>query len=167
MNIGRGIFLFLKINPQYDKMEIYGVNVFEPQVTPQETFMVYFRPMSLSKTLQFMSQQKIDTKVFQQAEHTEKLLGSVDRLINMSPENISTEELTIKINGVNSEIVGINKVTEYARGILMYGYIVQILKPKNYSNFELDYDLISIILHTKETDEIGKGEVFIKRKIKA
>jgi len=45
----------------------------------------------------------------------------------------------------------------------MYGYFVQILKPKNNKNLELKYDLIPITLHSKETGEIGKGETFIKR----
>ena len=49
----------------------------------------------------------------------------------MSPDSISPEELKIEVNGSKSEIVGINKITEYARGYKMNGYIVQILKPKN------------------------------------
>jgi len=50
----------MEINPQYDRMEIYGINVFEPQVTPQETYMLYFRPMSLAKTLAIVDRQKVD-----------------------------------------------------------------------------------------------------------
>ena len=42
----------LEINPKYERMEIYGVNAFEPQVGPFETYMVYFRPMSLTKSLE-------------------------------------------------------------------------------------------------------------------
>ncbi len=45
------VYKNLEINPQYDKIEIYGINVFEPQVTPQNTYIIYFRPMSLSKSL--------------------------------------------------------------------------------------------------------------------
>ena len=42
----------LEINPQYDRMEIYGINASEPQTGPFETYQIYFRPMSLTKALQ-------------------------------------------------------------------------------------------------------------------
>ncbi|BDX39065.1 hypothetical protein CYCD_24200 [Tenuifilaceae bacterium CYCD] len=157
------VFKDLIINPQYDAMEIYGINVFEPQVTPQETYMIYFRPMSLSKTLQIVSTQKINSKDFQTAKQSEKLIEGADKLMNMSPENISSQELIIEVNGVKSEILGINKITEYARGILMYGYVVQIQKPKPSKGLYSEYDLISITLHSNETGEMGKGEAFVKK----
>lgn len=157
------VYKNLTINPKYDKMEIYGINVFEPQVTPQETYMIYFRPISLFKSLQIASNQKVDKKKFQKAKQTEKLFDSSDKIINMSPNSISSEELTIEVNGVKSKIVSINKITEYARGFLMYGYFVQILKPENNKNMKLEYDLISITLDSKETGETGKGEAFVKR----
>ena len=152
------------INPQYDRMEIYGINVFEPQVTPHETYMLYFRPMSLSKTLKIAAKQEVDNKAFQKAERAEELLDKTNKIINVSPDSITSDELTVEINGVKAKIVGINKVTEYARGILMYGYHVQVLKPTN--NMEqpgLKYDKISIILRSSETGETGKGEAFVKR----
>lgn len=157
------VFKDLVINPQYDRMEIYGINVFEPQVTPQETYMIYFRPMSLLKTLQIASMQKVNSKDFQKAKQTETLIEGTDKQINVSPENISLEELTIEVNGIKSDILGINKITEYARGIFMHGYIVQILKPKGSESKDSEYDLISITLHSKETGEIGKGEAFVKK----
>lgn len=153
----------ITINPQYDRMEIYGINVFEPQVTPQETYMVYFRPMSLSKTLQFASEQEVNKKEFETANQTESLLDSSKKLINISPESISPEELVIEVNGVKSEIVGINKITEYARGFNMYGYTVQILKPEKSKNTDSEYDFISVTLNSKETNETGKGEAFVRR----
>jgi hypothetical protein len=69
----------------------------------------------------------------------------------------------IEINGIKSEIKEINKIKEYARGIEMYGYIVQVLKPKNPLGIDAEYDFISVTLHSKETKEIGKGEVFVKK----
>lgn len=152
------------INPQYDRMEIYGINVFEPQVTPHETYMLYFRPMSLQKTLKLAAKQEVNNKAFQKAERAEDLLDKTNKLIDVSPDAITPEELTIEINGVKAKIVGINKTTEYARGILMYGYNVQVLKPtKNKEQPELKYDQISITLRSSETGEIGKGEAFVKR----
>lgn len=154
----------LVINPQYDRMEIYGINVFEPQVTPHETYMVYFRPMSLSKTLKIAAKQEVDSKAFQKVERAEDLLDKTNKLIDVSPDTITTDELTIEINGVKAKIVGINKTTEYARGFLWCGYHVQVLKPTNYKEQpELKYDQISITLRSSETGETGKGEAFVKR----
>jgi len=153
----------LTINPQYDRMEIYGINVFEPQVSPRETYMMYFRPMSLSKSLQLVSKQNINSNEFKKIERTEDLLDSSDKLINISPDSITPKELIIEINGVKAEIVGVNKITEYARGFFMYGYCVQVLKPKKSENSGLEYDLISVTLHSLETGESGKGEAFVKR----
>lgn len=143
------LFSDLEINPQYNNLEVYGINVFEPQVTPQETYRIYFRPMSLKKG-NGISVKKGDT-------------------INTAPESITPEELTVKINGATTAVVAINKVAEYARGNYLYGYDVQILKPKDNaeksssSERVAGYDKISIILNSKETDEIGLGEAFVKR----
>lgn len=152
------------INPQYDRMEIYGISVFEPQVTPQETYMIYFRPMSLQKTLVLESKQNIDNKESLEADQAEDLLEKTSKLINISPDTITSDELKIEINGEEVKIVGINKTTEYARGILMYGYYVQVLKPAYYKKqLDLKFDRISITLRSSETGEIGKGETFIKK----
>ena len=55
------------------------------------------------------------------------------------------------------------KITEYARGAYMYGYLIQIRKPVDNAKPDLDYDKISIVLQSKETDEYGLGECFVKR----
>jgi len=145
------IYHDLEINPQYDRMEIYSINAFEPQTGPFETYSVFFRPMSLTKALKLPKNTKLDT-------------------INIAPTNISNEELTVKLNGINAKIATINKVNEYTRnGRYMIGYLIQISKPKankeitNRSELVDGYDKITIILHSKETNEIGKGEYFVKK----
>lgn len=145
----------LEINPKYERMEIYGMNAFEPQVSPYETYMVYFRPMSLTKSIEF--QGKNNKKELEQKAIAEK------GIIDIAPSAISKDELLANINGYKSEVVGINKVTEYTRGANMYGFLVQIRKPLNSEKLDLDYDKISIVLHSKETDEYGMGECFVKR----
>lgn len=145
----------LEINPRYDRMEIYAMNAFEPQVSPHETYMVYFRPMSLTKSLEF--QGKNSKKELEQKAIKEK------RMIDFAPNAISAEELEVSINGHKSEVVDISKVREYARGTYMYGYLIQIRKPVNSAESVLDYDKISVLLHSKETDEYGFGECFVKK----
>ncbi|WP_162623311.1 carboxypeptidase-like regulatory domain-containing protein [Confluentibacter sediminis] len=137
----------LEINPQYERMEIYGVNVFEPQVSPKETYYIYFRPMSLTKGLNL------------------KQNTNDQNIIDIAPSSIQLNELLIKINNKEAEILNITKIKEYARGSNMYGYMVQIKKPKEaFTSNELSYDKISILLHSKETNEYGKSDYFYEKK---
>ena len=133
-------------------MEIYGINAFEPQVGPWETYMIYFRPMSLTKGLAFKKKQSNRDK-------SEK-----SDTIDIAPSTISKNELEVRINGKNSEIVNITKTLEYSRGTYIYGYLVQAIKPKKDSESMDKYDKITIVLKSDETGEYGKGEYFIKRK---
>ena len=146
----------MEINPQYERMEIYGVNAFEPQVGPWETYMVYFRPMSLTKALKFQGDmQKNELEKKSKANHD---------TVNVAPSAIQKEELQVKINEIQGEVVNITKVLEFARGIYMYGYLIQVKKPKEESHMNNQYDKITIILHSKETGEYGKGEYFYEKK---
>ncbi len=139
----------LEINPQYDRMEVYGMNASEPQTGPFDTYQIYFRPMSLTKALALPK-------------------GKMD-IIDIAPKTISKEELRVQLNGYDAEVVSINKIDEYARGTIMYGYLIQIKKPKeayaqdHSSQAAKGYDKISITLSSKETNEMGKGEHFVKR----
>ncbi|HOF21833.1 MAG TPA: carboxypeptidase-like regulatory domain-containing protein [Bacteroidales bacterium] len=145
----------LVVNPKYERMELYGLNAFEPQVEPQNTYMIYFRPMSLSRSDEFQAGR---SKAVAESQANQK--GDI---IDIGPESISKEELVITVNGVESQVVSINKVLEYARGAYMYGYIVQVIKPENDSGGYDGYDRISIVLHSKQTNEIGMSECFVKR----
>lgn len=73
----------LEINPKYERMEIYNMNAFEPQVSPHETYMVYFRPMSLTKSLEIEgknSKKELEQKAI--AEHD---------TIDIAPNTISKD----------------------------------------------------------------------------
>ena len=59
------LFEDMEINPQYNNMEIYGINVIEPQVTPYETYMIYFRPMSLKKMISLIENQNVNKQSFE------------------------------------------------------------------------------------------------------
>lgn len=158
------LFEDMEINPQYNNMEIYGINVIEPQVTPYETYMIYFRPMSLKKMISLIENQNIDKQSFEREGKVEQLIHhNEDNLYNFAPETITPDELSVKINGIQSEIVNIERVKEYARGMNMYGYLIQIIKPEEVKTMNLVYDKISILLSSKETNETGLGEVFVKR----
>ncbi len=135
----------LEINPQYDRMEIYSVNAFEPQVGPWDTYMVYFRPMSLTKALSGAGASKQgDT-------------------IDVAPSAISPAELSISINGSPSEVLSIAKVPEAARGSFIWGYMAQVRKPKESIAPPNRFDRITIVLRSTETGESGMGECFVER----
>jgi hypothetical protein len=158
------IFEDIEINPQYNNMEIYGINVIEPQVGPYETYMIYFRPMSLGKFIKILENQKLEKKSYETVEKVERFLKpSEDNLYDIAPNNITSDELSVKINGIESKVISIQKIKEYGRGIFSYGFLVQVLKPDEIKTMNLIYDKISIVLKSRETNEIGLGEAFFKR----
>ena len=144
------IYEDLEINPKYDRMEIYGINAFEPQRGPYNTYLIYFRPMSLTKALALPKK-------------------NLPKIIDIAPKTITKEELTIKINGHKAEIVNITKTEQYIKkDVAIYAYLIQVLKPKNASptnskEMVKGHDKITIILNSKETNEMGQGEYFLKR----
>lgn len=79
-----------------------------------------------------------------------------------------TSSLEVKLNGNIAEVVSLNKVEEYASATTMYGYLIQIKKPKTTkiakpTEMAKGYDKITIKLRSKETNEFGMGEYFVKR----
>lgn len=146
------IYKDLEINPKYDRMEVYGIHGFEPKRSPFDTYMLYFRPMSLTKALNVPNLPKSDT-------------------VNIAPNTISEDELLVKVNGIPTKVLAIDRIREYTRnGKYMFAYMIQIMKPKedehdisNPSELVDGYDKITIELTSKETNEFGKGEYFLKR----
>jgi hypothetical protein len=147
-------FSDLEINPQYDRMEVYGINVFEPQVGPFDTYMIYFRPMSLSKALQ-----QTDNKTTRQLE---KAAAAKHDTIDIAPKAITPAELTVRINDREVKVLQVQKLTEYARGAYMYGYLVQVQKEKD-STGKPSTDRITVILHSNETNETGRADCFYEK----
>jgi len=145
----------LEINPQYDRMEVYALNVFEPQVEPYDTYMLYFRPMSLTKALGLQSGDYNKKKFEQDA-------GARHDTINIAPKNITPEELTVRINDQNVKVVQVHKIIELAKGINMYGYMIQVLKNKDEVK-PTDIDKVTVILHSNETNETGRADCFYEK----
>ena len=92
----------LEVNCQIDKLEIYGVHVFEIKgAAPALT--VYFRPMSLVKVL-----------------NAEK---------DIVPD-ITEESLTFMVNGEKCDLLLMNRVKEYTSEVPLNAFLVQIARPK-------------------------------------
>jgi hypothetical protein len=140
----------LEINPQYDRLEIYALNAFKPQVTPHETFMVYLRPMSLSKQLsKYAPSGKPDAKP--------------GDLVDIAPVNLEAKDLDLRVNGERARIVSVSKVKEYARGIYLVGYVVQGVVTPGKKGPIAGYDLITLIVRDPETGDTGKADYFYRR----
>lgn len=147
-------FSDLELNPQYDRMEVYGVSVFEPKVGPFDTYMIYFRPMSLTKSLKHFDQSS--------KEQYEKATNAKHDTTDIAPKAITPAELTVRINDQEVKVLQIQKLTEYARGSYMYGYLVQVQKEKDASG-KPGTDRITVILHSNETNESGRADCFYEK----
>lgn len=93
----------LELNCQIDKLEIYGLHVFEVKgAGPALT--VYFRPMSLVKVL--------------------------NKEPDIAPE-LTEESLTCFVNGVKCNLLVMNTVKECTSDGLLTAYLIQISRPDN------------------------------------
>jgi hypothetical protein len=122
------------LNIHYDKLEIYGVNVFKIQYA-YPGYTIYFRPMSLTRFKNKMSD------------------------ISPSIENL---DLTVEINGKNVKINSIEKVSEFCNNKMqLNGFLIQTDLPDSINN--KDYDIIRILGKDKETGDIGEA-IYYKTK---
>ncbi|MCM1188739.1 MAG: carboxypeptidase-like regulatory domain-containing protein [bacterium] len=93
----------IEINCQIDKLELYGLHVFEIKgAAPALT--VYFRPMSLVKALN----------------------GETD----IVPE-FTEESVTCFVNGEKCDLLVMNMVKEYSPDAILTGCLIQISRPDN------------------------------------
>jgi len=137
----------LQLNPRYDNLEVYGINVFEPKVNPYDTYRIYFRPMSLKKYFKAGEIEKGDT-------------------IKIAPK-LTKDDITVKINGVVSDVKTVDQVLEYSSGgNYIFAYEIQVLKPAKdiltpYEKVK-GFDRISVFVHSTETGEKGEADYFYK-----
>ncbi len=127
-------------NMKYDRMEVYGLNVFRVQnATPAYT--IFFRPMSLTKSIEWLKNPT-----------TEARMGP-------SPENA---DITVIFNDELLEINMIQDVKEYFDDShYAMAYLLSVSLPKSKSS--LPYDIIKIIIQDKENGDKGEGVYFLEK----
>ena len=140
----------IEINPQYEKLEIYAVNAFKPQVTPYDTFMVYFRPMSLSWT-------------FKNYGPSGQVNAQPGDTIDIAPPKLEEKDLDIRINGGPAKVVSITKLKEYARGNYLVGYLVQCVAPADTRSVVDGFDVITVKVTDPATGDTGRADYFYRR----
>jgi len=121
-------------------IEIYAANVLIPVGTfPQ--FMIFFRPMSLSKLIQYKNGPK----------------ANKGEIVDVAPD-ITIEDIELTIDGQKAKIFTLNKVEEFGGDNNLNGYFMTTQRPIE-MNFE-DYTKIEIKIHDKDTNEYGKGVLY-------
>ena len=128
-------------NMQYDRMEVYGINVFRIQGgTP--AFTIYCRPMSLTRTLDY----GLPTK------------GRVR--LAPSPENL---KINVTINGEEVKVLSKQEVEEYwSETESTNAYLLTVALPKIKSG--LPYSIFRIQMTDLENGDRGEATYFMEKK---
>ncbi|MEW8957132.1 hypothetical protein [Clostridium sp.] len=131
------IFDDMEINPRINGLEVYSIKAFRVQWGfPQ--LMIYFRPMSLSRSRSRSEEEKND----------------------IAPK-LTKEDIEVHINGERSEVYVVNRILEYVgENSYMTGYLIHVSLNKEVNKFT--YNKIDVAIVDRETDERGEGSVFWK-----
>ncbi|MEN8120846.1 MAG: carboxypeptidase-like regulatory domain-containing protein [Bacteroidota bacterium] len=127
----------LHINIRYDRLEVYGVNIFQVQgAYPGHT--IYFRPMSLTR----FATADMNSEIIDIAPPADKI------------------DIKVNINGESVKINSIQRIEEFAGKQKMYAYLIQTdlgkLTHANYNEFQ-------IIVEDKENGDKGEAIYFMEK----
>ncbi|MDD2195671.1 MAG: carboxypeptidase-like regulatory domain-containing protein [Bacteroidales bacterium] len=129
----------LDIDIRYDRLEVYGVNIFQVQGA-YPGYTIYFRPMSLAR--------------FATADMSSEI-------IDIAPPS-DMIDIKVNINGDNVNVNSIQRVEEFSGKQKMYAYLIHtdLEKPTaaKYSKFQ-------IIVEDKENGDKGEA-IYFKEKVK-
>ena len=127
----------MEINSRVNRLEVYSIKAFRVQCGfPQ--LMIYFRPMSLSRSKS-------------RSEEEEK---------DIAPK-LTKEDIEVHINGERSEVYVVNRILEYVgENSYMDSYLIYVSLNKEVNKFT--YNKINVAIVDRETDERGEGSVFRK-----
>lgn len=135
----------ITINPKYDRLELYGTQVFEiPGAHPG--LVIYTRPMSLQKLLSYSKDASADIADSERRKD-----------ISVSPNYL---EFTVSADDELLEINSVQMIEEYTGEgeIPMIGYILQVGKPLLTS--VNPYYMITVTARNKEFNEMGENIFF-------
>ena len=135
----------LEINARIDGLEVYAINAFRVQGAPG--FYIYFRPMSLKRSLA--------TGLSREEREKLPLLDEAPKLL--------IDDVEVRINDTKVEILDVTMVREYASGYpQMFAYFVQPVLPEGW--WKENPVRIWITLTDPQTGEKGEGCLFWERK---
>lgn len=128
----------LTLNIRYNRLEVYGVNVFRIQGA-SSGYTIYCRPMSLTRALE-----------------SEKELSHTDLCPN--PEELLLE---VKINGESVRVNMKEKVKEYVADGVCFAYLLHVDLPTLCD--EKPYDIVRIEMLDKKTGDRGEALYFVEK----
>lgn len=138
----------VRIDPRFDRLEVYALNAWRPQGA-YPSFQVYFRPMSLTKTVAAVIK----------AGGMEGLAKLP--LLDIAPD-LQTGDLEVKINGERVEVLRVNRVREASGpGQDMFAYLIQVALPKQPGTGE--WTVFDVTISDRTTGEKGEGRLYLPR----
>lgn len=139
----------LKINPRYDKLELYGTTVYAVIGSYNGVFL-YFRPMSVSKSLSYSKEIYLDKA---KAEKIADLSVKLEHL----KVNVYADDELLKINSIQP-------VQEFAGegNRPMTAYLIQLDAPKKTT--DKPYIIYRVEAENREHGEKGENIYFYEKK---
>ena len=136
------------LNIRYHRMEAYGLHAFYiPGATP--AFQIYVRPMSLTRTYEWMVKQQTNTNDTKSV----KLSPSVDKI-----------RVRVEIDGKEVAILHKQEIEEYISDNQIFNaYLLTVEKPQHITNWP--YWVIKVELTDLENGDCGEGLYYMEKPI--
>lgn len=152
------------LNIRYHRMEAYGIHSFYiPGAVP--TFQIYVRPMSLTRTYDWMKKKKPESLVH--GENLSKIIQQpVTKKAKSSKLSPSTKEIGIRvwIDGEEVELLQKQEINEYVNANeIMNAYLLTVNRPTHNTN--LPYWVIKIELKDLKNGDCGEGIYYMVKNI--
>ncbi len=138
----------VRIDPRFDRLEVYGLNAWRPQ-GGFPSYEIYFRPMSLTMTIDVVTK-----------------AGGMDKIgglsfIDIAPA-LEAKDIAVKIDGQSVEVLRVNKVREASGPAqALYGYLIQTPLPKAPGTG--DWIIIDVTVNDPATGEKGEARLYLAR----
>ena len=150
------------LNIRYHRMEAYGIHAFYiPGAVP--TFQIYVRPMSLTRTLEWMKKQKPKTLLHGEdlRKVTQKPVTRDARLSHLAP-SLSEIVVRVEIDGEDVDVLHKQEIEEYVNANeTMNAYLLTVNRPHNLTN--RPYWVIKVELSDLQNGDCGEGLYYMEK----
>jgi len=142
------VFGDVRIDPRFDRLEVYGLNAWRPQ-GGYPSYQLYFRPMSLGMTI----------AVVTKAGGMEGL-GKLP-VIDIAPE-LAAKDIEVRVDGERVDVHEVNRVREAGGPTqVLFGYLIQVALPKAPPSG--DWIVFDVRLTDRATGEKGEARYYLAR----
>jgi hypothetical protein len=134
----------LSINPRYHRLEVYGMNAFSVQGSGSRTVFVFFRPMSLTRSIQWQS-----------------LHDSAGTAMETISPRLSVKDVVVAIDGEPSAILDLTEVREKTKTGFMRGYLMQCALSEKKKSAGVSRIVVTVT--DSENHDVGEALLFWNR----